>query len=322
MRKPRIILLTMGGTISIGAEGVAKLGASALLDSIPQVQDIAEVEGRDVLAKPSSSLSLDDFSVLVAAVEKAAAEADGVVVTHGTDTLEETAFALSLLLNVPKTVVITGAMRKAGFPGSDGPANILTACRVAAHPSSRGKGVLIVMNDQIHAAEFTQKSHSFLPSAFTSRGPLGWIAEDRVRFFLQPAWKAPRLQLGKGRPAVPLVETGIFFSKAIIATFNPPSTPGLVLNMTGVGHVAEDVVDDLQKLAAERPVVFASRAGEGETFYDSYAFIGGETDLMRRGLIPAGFLNGRQARVALILLLSAAASIEDVRAYFRNFSEG
>lgn len=317
--KPKIILLTMGGTIATTTGETPRLNAQRLLESIPDAEKIAEVEGRDVRAKPSSALMLDDIAALLTETEKALKESDGVVITHGTDTMEEMAFALSLLVDTDKPIIITGAMRRPGLPGADGPANLTSALRVATSKTSLGKGVLVVMNDEIHAAAFVQKSHSFLPSAFTSLGPLGYVAEDRVRFLLQPASKLPKLSIGKKYPVVPLLETGLMFENKIIALF--AACDGLVLNATGVGHIAAHTVDDLAKIAATQPVLFASRTGHGETFQASYTYGGGEIDLIRRGLIPTGFLNGRQARIALILLLSAGADMNTTKSYFRNLSD-
>lgn len=321
-RLPKIVLLTTGGTIAMRAEGagggVPKLGAAELLQSVPQLTQIAEVEGRDVLAKPSSSLTLDDLQLLARTAD-AIADADGIVVTHGTDTLEETAFVLQLIARTALPIVFTGAMRRADLPGADGPANLIDACRVAASPLARGKGVLVVLNGEIHSALFARKAHSFLPNAFQSLGQLGWVAEDRVRFFLAPALSYPRLALGGERPQVPLIEAGLEFGALSLSFLDAAHVDGVVLSLTGAGHVAAAAVDDLERLARSKPVIFASRSGQGETFQNTYGYVGGESDLIRRGLIPAGFLSPRQARLVLLLLLSGGAGLDAVRAGFERF---
>jgi L-asparaginase len=324
MALPKIMLFTTGGTIAMQSEkpgqaGVLKLGAAGLLQSVPQIAAIAEVEGRDIFAKSSASLTLEDLKVLAAAID-AVKGVEGIIITHGTDTLEETAFALQLMIRTEIPVIITGAMRQANAPGAEGPANLFESCRVAISPKAKGKGVLVVINGEIHAAAFVRKTHSFLPDTFQSIGPLGWVAEDRVRFFLAPAITLPCLSAGDKRHTVLLMEAGICFGKADVSSIRTEAIDGLVINATGVGHISNAVVDDLQTLAAAKPVIFASRAGQGETFQNSYGYVGGEADLIKRGLIPAGYLSGRQARMALMLLLSGGASADEIKKFFRFFS--
>jgi len=324
MALPKIALLTTGGTIALKAEdalngGIPKMGAAGLLQSVPQIASIADVEGRDVFAKTSPSLTLDDLKLLVNAIQSVKG-VDGIVITHGTDTLEETAFALQLMVKTEIPVVLTGAMRKADQPGADGPANLIDACRVAISPKAKSKGILVVLNNEIHAAAYVRKTHSFLPNAFQSIGPLGWIAEDRVRFFLTPAANLPQLAAGDKSPTVLSIEAGLGFTKTDLSLIKSDDVDGFIINITGVGHISGAVVEDLQDFAAKKPIVFTSRAGQGETFRNTYSSTGGESDLIKRGLIPAGYLNVRQARMALILLLSGNSSLDKIKQFFEFFS--
>lgn len=319
-----IIILSTGGTIAMTAEspqagGDIKLDAAGLLAAIPNLGEIATIEGRDILAKPSSSFTLSDLKTISDTASKAAQEADGVVITHGTDTLEETAFALSLLVQTETPIVITGAMRRPDQLGADGPANIIAACRVAASPTARGKGVLVVMGDEIHSSAFLRKIHSFRPHAFSSLGPLGWVAEDRVRFFLAPAQHPPRLSFGDAMPVVPILEAGINFEQETVELLSSSTINGLVLNATGAGHIASHIVQALECMAERMPIIFASRTGLGETLRKSYGFPGSERDLIQRGLIPAGSLDARKARIVLLLALSSRLEIGTIRTIFDNF---
>lgn len=325
-KRVRLIILSTGGTIAMsagGAQGAAslKLGAASLAAAVPQLADIAEIEARDVLAKPSASFTLADVAEVAKAALAAAETADGVTITHGTDTLEETAFALSLLAQVETPIVLTAAMRKADQPGADGPANLLAACRVAASQSARGKGPLVVIDDEIHAAPLIRKAHSFRPHAFSSLpfGPIGYVAEDRVRFALAPAGSPPRLAYGGGVPIVPILEAGPGLEAQTVECVAAGAIDGLVLSLPGAGHVAAGAAPALGKLAERMPVVFASRTGAGETLQASYAYAGGEMDLIRRGLIPASWLDARKARIALQLTLSNKAGEDDIRALFARF---
>ncbi|WP_084143556.1 asparaginase [Methylocapsa acidiphila] len=325
-KRARLIILSAGGTIAMAAEAVGeaaglKLGAASLVAAVPQIADIAEIDARDLLAKPSASLLLADIAAIARAAMEAAATVDGVVITHGTDTLEETGFALSLLAQVETPIVLTAAMRRADQPGADGSANLLAACRVAVSPESRGKGVLIVIDDEIHAAPLIRKAHSFRPHAFSSLpfGPLGYVAEDRVRFALAPARRPPPLAYGEGAPVVPILEAGPGLEPQTIEMLAPGAIDGLVLSLPGAGHVAAEAAPALEKLSARMPVVFASRTGAGETLRASYAYPGGEIDLIRRGLIPANGLDARKARIALQLALSNRAGRDEISALFTRF---
>ncbi len=319
--RPRLIVLAAGGTIAMTDRDAPRLDARALAVALPQVRDLAEVETRDLLAKPSAALTLADLALIAKAAVDAAQSADGVVITHGTDTLEETAFAVSLLAQTPNPIVLTAAMRRADQLGADGPANLLAAARVAAAPAARGKGVLVVMDDEIHAAPLISKIHSFRPHAFSSRpfGPIGYVAEDRVRFALAPAAAMPRLAYGGGAPVVPVLEAGPGFERETIAALAAGGIDGLVLSLPGAGHIAAEAAPDLGRLAERMPVVFASRTGAGETFRASYGYAGGEIDLIARGLIPAQSLDARKARVALQLLLSDGADAGRTRETFALF---
>ncbi|WOJ90229.1 asparaginase domain-containing protein [Methylocapsa polymorpha] len=221
------------------AQGAAtlKLGAASLAAAVPQLVELAEIEARDVLAKPSASFTLADIVAIAKAAANAATACEGVVITHGTDTLEETAFALSLLAQVEAPIVLTAAMRRADQPGADGPGNLLAACRVAISPAARGKGVLVVVDDEIHAAPLIRKVHSFRPHAFSSLpfGPIGYVAEDRVRFALAPASRPPRLAYGAGAPVVPILEAGPGLEPQTVEALAAGAIDGLVLSLPGRG---------------------------------------------------------------------------------------
>jgi L-asparaginase len=291
--------------------------AADLAAAAPGLSDIAELSAEAVLAKPSSSFTLDDMGAIAAVANRAAETADGIVITHGTDTLEETAFALALLTRTDTPIVLTAAMRRPDQPGADGPANLLAAVRVAASGAARGLGVLVAIDDEIHAGPLVRKSHSFRTHAFSSApfGPIGWVAEGRVRIALAPRCSLPHLTYAGGSPVVPIIEAGPGLEPVIINALADVAD-GLVVALTGAGHVAAGCVEALASLAARKPVVFASRTGAGETLRASYGFGGGEMELLARGLIGAGPLDGRKSRMLLQLLLAEGREIGDVRAVF------
>ena len=212
MTKARLLVLSLGGTITMVPDdsgGIApKLGAAELVASVPALAEVAEIDARSPFRLPSPSLTPGNLVEVARMIEEGFASGfDGAVVIQGTDTIEESAFILDLLVGGEKPVVITGAMRGADAPGADGPANLLAAARVAAAPEAHGLGTLAVLNYDIHAARFVQKSHTVLPSAFLS--PLGVVAEGRPRFFVRVS-RAPSLPASDGPPApVALVKWGM-----------------------------------------------------------------------------------------------------------------
>lgn len=321
---PKVSVFAMGGTIAMagkGARGVTpSLDAAALIDAVPQLDDVAAIEARTFRLLPSPEVTLPDLFALADAIEHAvAAGAAGAVVTHGTDTMEESAFVLDLILALDAPVVVTGAMRNPTLAGPDGPANLLNAVRLAAHGFARGLGVMVVMNDEIHAARFVQKAETSNPAAFRSfpAGPLGWFAEGAVRLTGSPG---PRHTLSVARDAAPaavalltvtLGDDGRLIERALDAGY-----AGIVMECTGGGHAAHWVADKLADAARRVPVVMASRTGAGEMLRQTYDFKGSEIDLLARGLISAGWLDGLKARLLLTLLLTAGADDAAIRASF------
>jgi L-asparaginase len=212
MPLPKILMVSLGGTITMtqssGGGITPTLSAVDLVRSVPAIVDVAELETASPMRLPGPSLPLEGLVELAATLERRlASDLDGAVVIQGTDTIEETAWLLDLLVRSEKPVVVTGAMRGPDFPGADGPANLLASAIVAASQQARGRGCLVVLNDEVHAARFVRKSHTSLPSAFTSPmlGPVGLVAERQVVFLAStartPAIPQPGPQVSACEPA-------------------------------------------------------------------------------------------------------------------------
>jgi L-asparaginase len=312
--RPRIAVFSLGGTIAMSARAasgvVPGLDAGDLLAAVPEAGSIGEIEAVAVRRAPSVDLQFADVAELAAAIARARAEGiDGAVVTQGTDTLEESAFLLDLLLEPGAPVVVTGAMRNPTLPGADGAANLLAALRTAACPAAAGAGVLVVLNDEIHAARWVRKAHAHRPSAFASPsvGPVGWIVEERVRLALRPVRALPVLPWRGEPPFVPILAVGLGSGPRDVEALAQAKPAGLVIAAAGAGHVPSTAVEALARLAEDIPVVFASRTGAGETCRTTYAYPGSESDLLNRGLIGAGALDPLKARILLVLLLADGA---------------
>jgi L-asparaginase len=322
--RPCVAVFTLGGTIAMQAragEAVAPaLSASDLLAAVPGLDDAGvELRVRDVANKPGASLSFGDLFGLAEAI--GAAMDDGVagaVVIQGTDTIEETAYLLDLLVAGDAPVVVTGAMRNPSLAGPDGPANILAAIRVAASGSARGLGCVVVMNDEIHAARWVIKAHTASPAAFMSPGfgPLGHVVEGQVCIPVRLRERSPLFSpVPRRRVRVGLVTIALGDDGVLIDAVGE-QVEGLVVAAFGAGHVPADTVTSLATLAACMPVVLASRTGAGPVHQHTYGFAGSETDLLARGLISTGYLAPLKARLLLYLLIASGADRARVRQTF------
>ena len=326
----RVSVFSLGGTIAstntAGASSggvVPQLGAADLVRAVPQLKETAELETVAFRQVPSGDLTLGDLRELAAEISARFEDGvDGVVVTQGTDTIEETSFALDLLVDAPRPVVVTGAMRNPTLAGPDGPANLLAAVQVAAAPAAAGVGAVVVFNDEIHAARFVRKGHTSSPSTFRSvtAGPIGWVVEGRPRIGLRPVpLQRDVLAHPAGDRPVALLTCALGDDLRLVGELERLGYAGAVIDSFGGGHVPGHAVPALTEVAARIPVVLASRTGGGEVLQETYGFPGSERDLLAHGLIPAGFLDGRKARILLSLLLTDGTQLAGVRTSFQRF---
>lgn len=325
MTRPRLLVLSLGGTITMTAAaggGIAPtLGAAELVAAVPGLGAVAAIEARSPLRLPSPSLTLEHVASVAADIRLGlSAGFDGAIVIQGTDTIEETAFALDLLVPGDRPVVVTGAMRGPQQPGADGPANLLAAATVAASEAVRGFGTLVVLNDTIHAARQVRKAHTALPSAFVSDngGPLGLVAEGRVHLFARPpALGLPALSIAPGEmPPVALVKMAMGDDGRLLRALPGLGYAGVVVEGMGAGHVPAPLADLVGELALVLPVALTSRTLAGPVFERTYGYAGSEIDLIGRGALPAGLLSGPKARVLMTLALKAGWGREALTAAF------
>lgn len=324
--RPRISLLALGGTIAMSRSrptaGLSPaLDAADLIEAVPGIADAADVTPRSVRSKPGASLSFDDLRAALAAALAAVADgADGVVLTQGTDTIEETAYLLDLWWPRGAPLVVTGAMRSFSQPGSDAPANLLDAVATAAMPRASDAGVLVTMAGEIHAARYVRKSHSAHPGAFTSPGlgPVGVVAEGRATIRVRvPVFDALPRPVEGIHPRVAVVESLLGDDGHHLSLVADGGYDGIVLSGFGVGHVSAAVADVVGRID-DTPVVFASRTESGGTRRNTYHFPGSEHDLIEKGAIPAGLLNARKSRLLLWALLASGRSREEIRQEFED----
>lgn len=324
---PRVSLATTGGTISMtprgpGAGVVPTAGAHDLVSGVPGLDALAEVHAETLMRKPGASLDIADvLMVLEWANTQVADGADGVVVVQGTDTLEEVAYVLDLLWAHHAPLVVTGAMRDPGQPSADGPANLRAAVTVAADPDCRGLGVTVVLNDEIHAARRVTKADSFSLDAFSSApfGLVGRLHEGRITVANRPRRLPPLTTPTTVHHVVPVVESTLGDSGALLRVALQSNIAGVVLAGFGAGHLHEGAAQAID--GQDIPVVLASRVGHGPVLEATYGFTGSERDVIARGAIPAGWLTPRKARLLLLLLIAQRTTMEDLRSIFAVHGE-
>lgn len=327
MTRARLAVVSLGGTITMTSisqdgRGVSpSLEVDELLSAVPALHEVADLETATLCTVPGASLGFGDVLAALSWARTAVANgADGVIVIQGTDTIEETAYLLDLYWDQDEPLVVTGAMRAPQMAGADGPANLLASARVACDVGSRARGVLVVLNDEIHAASRVRKLRASGADAFasTSFGVLGYVDEGvpiygnvikRRPLLLPEPFLTPRVALLEAT----LGDTGELLDLAAIAGFN-----GIVLAGFGVGHVPAALADVVGRVASVCPVVLATRTGNGSTYRHSYSFIGSETDLIGRGAIPAGWLDARKARVLLACMIADGADADTIRDEFER----
>lgn len=319
----KVVVCTTGGTIAMRLDPergiVPAVSGPELIAAVPPLKDVCPVEVREFANIPSPHMTPKIMLGLALEVEKALAEPDvlGVVVTHGTDTMEETAYLLDLYIDSAKPVCLAGAMRSAAEISPDGPKNILCAVRCAASREARGTGVLVVMNEEIHAAREVTKTHSANPKTFASPfwGPLGYVDEDRVIFRRAP------LGQRKIRPAalvedVHLVKLPAGADDFLINCLVDKGVKGIVIEGSGRGNVHESAVPGIKRAVdAGIAVVLVSRCLGGRVL-DVYGYAGSAKRLREIGVILGGEISGQKARIKLILALGVTGDREQLADYF------
>ncbi len=325
----RAAVLSLGGTIVMSQDAA---GGNARPDDTAGERLLATVEaGVRIQAQPLANVSSSDvrphhLAAVLAAARTAVDEgADGVVLTHGTDTLEETAFLLERYWDREAPLVVTGAMRPASDLGADGPANLRDAVRAATAPSARGLGVLVVLDGHAHLADQVTKASSRSVSAFASvpAGPLGIVERDDLRLLQRPLPRAARVPGSPPDrfPAVPALTAGLDEDLELLDHLPPEQLRGLVIAGVGMGHVSPAAMPRLRRLLGGGvPVVVASRTATGGTSTHHYAYPGSEVDLLAAGAVMAGLLPAPKARLLLQALLADGADAVRIREVFEAYA--
>ncbi|HCW8937469.1 TPA: asparaginase [Staphylococcus aureus] len=317
-----LLVIHTGGTISMSQDQSNKVVTNDI-NPISMHQDVinqyAQIDELNPFNVPSPHMTIQHVKQLKDIILEAVTNKyyDGFVITHGTDTLEETAFLLDLILGIEQPVVITGAMRSSNEIGSDGLYNYISAIRVASDEKARHKGVMVVFNDEIHTARNVTKTHTSNTNTFQSpnHGPLGVLTKDRVQFHHMP-YRQQALEKVNDKLNVPLVKAYMGMPGDIFSFYSREGIDGMVIEALGQGNIPPSALEGIQQLVSLNiPIVLVSRSFNG-IVSPTYAYDGGGYQLAQQGFIFSNGLNGPKARLKLLVALSNNLDKAEIKSYF------
>ena len=317
----KILVLHTGGTISMQADasGAVVTSQDNPMNHVTNPLKGIEVHTLDFLNLPSPHIKPKHMLALYHKIKEKADNYDGVVITHGTDTLEETAYFLDTMEIPHMPIVLTGAMRSSNELGSDGVYNYLSALRVASDDKAADKGVLVVMNDEIHAAKYVTKTHTTNVSTFQTptHGPLGLIMKQEILYF-KTAEPRVRFDLDCIQGLVPIISAYAGMTDELIDMLDLEQLDGLVIQAFGAGNVPKETAQKLENLLQKGiPVALVSRCFNGIA-EPVYAYQGGGVQLQESGVLFVKELNAQKARLKLLIALNAGLKGQALKDYMEG----
>ena len=317
----KILVLHTGGTISMQADQNGAVESSPInpMTQVTSPLENIEVVSVDFFNLPSPHIQIDHMMMIYKKIREEASHFDGFVITHGTDTLEETAYFLDTMSTPQMPIVMTGAMRSSNELGSDGIYNYRTALRVAADEKSADKGVLVVMNDEIHAAKYVTKTHTTNVSTFQTptHGPLGLVTKREILFF-KAADKRVRFDLQAINGVVPIIKSYADMDTILLDALVEAPISGLVIEALGAGNLPPASISAIKKLINKQlPIVLVSRCFNGIA-EPVYAYDGGGIQLEELGVLFVKELNSQKARIKLLIAVNAGLNGQDLADYIQG----
>jgi len=317
----KILVLHTGGTISMQADasGAVVTSSDNPMNHVSNPLEGIQVHTLDFFNLPSPHIKPKHMLALYQKIKEEAANYDGVVITHGTDTLEETAYFLDTMEVPHMPIVLTGAMRSSNELGSDGVYNYLSALRVASDNRAADKGVLVVMNDEIHAAKYVTKTHTTNVSTFQTptHGPLGLIMKQEILYF-KTAEPRVRFDLDHIQGLVPIISAYAGMTDELIDMLDLEQLDGLIIQAFGAGNVPKETAQKLESLLQKGiPVALVSRCFNGIA-EPVYAYQGGGVQLQKAGVFFVKELNAQKARLKLLIALNAGLTGHALKDYMEG----
>ena len=325
--KPTIYILATGGTIAGSGSGALDTSYTSgtvtvdkLIAAVPDINKIATIKGEQISNIGSQEMNNEVWFKLANRVNEllTSGKADGVVITHGTDTMEETAYFLNLVVKSDKPIVMVGAMRNSGSLSADGPLNIFNAVNVAMSKEAAGKGVMVVMNDEIHAAREVTKTNTTAVDTFKSpnSGKIGTVFYGNVKFYMNPVRKhtvnsAFDIAKIKELPRVDIIYSHSNDNPDFVNVAVKNGAKGIINAGMGNGNPFPSALEALgEAVKAGVVVVRGSRVGSGETT------LNGEVDDGKYGFLASDNLNAQKARVLLMLALTQTTDKAKIQELF------
>ena len=317
----KILVLHTGGTISMQADasGAVVTSSDNPMNHVSNPLEGIQVHTLDFFNLPSPHIKPKHMLALYQKIKEEAANYDGVVITHGTDTLEETAYFLDTMEVPHMPIVLTGAMRSSNELGSDGVYNYLSALRVASDDRAADKGVLVVMNDEIHAAKYVTKTHTTNVSTFQTptHGPLGLIMKHEILYF-KTAEPRVRFDLDHIQGLVPIISAYAGMTDELIDMLDLEQLDGLIIQAFGAGNIPKETAQKLESLLQRGiPVALVSRCFNGIA-EPVYAYQGGGVQLQKSGVFFVKELNAQKARLKLLIALNAGLTGQALKDYMEG----
>jgi L-asparaginase len=322
----KILIIFTGGTISMTKDpstnsAVPTLSGEEILKTTPTISEIADTHTYNFAMIPGPHMSPDKMFELSKLIkEKIQKEKfDGVVVTHGTDTLEETAYFVDLTYNLKTPVVFVGALKSSSDIGWDGSLNLIEAVYTAASDSSYYKGVLVVLNSEIHAASQVTKAHTHKLNAFQSpeTGPLGFVDNNNV-FYYHRYIERKYINISSIDPKVDIIKCVSGMDDKFVRCAVESGSKGIILEGTGRGNIPPALMDSIKYAISKNVViVLVSRCHMGKVF-ESYGYEGSGMELLNLGVIRGNNLPGQKARIKLIVALAHTNNTDEIRKIFEE----
>ncbi|RXK47927.1 asparaginase [Halorientalis pallida] len=321
--RPNVAVISTGGTIASTGGGEAatpEKGGSELVDAVPEITEHARVSVRELAQVASFNMDLETIADIGDATAEAIADgAEGVVVTHGTDTMEESAYALDLTREFDAPVVFTGAQRRPDELSSDGPSNMLTAIRAASHQRFRDAGGIYVAFDmELHSPRDVTKSHTSALGAFESpdKGPIASVTRDGLRVHRPPGSYSDTLQSTRTDADVMMIKSAASVDARQLEFAVNQGVDGIVIEGTGLGNITSALGRAVDSVVEEGiPVVVTSRCQGGATA-PVYGTPGGGRTLIDNGAVQANDLSAQKARLKLAFALAEAEDPGSIGEYF------